>query len=78
MGLTSTEMLVFFIYVKIMEEWKMKNTIKYDCFANRISKYEKVKNLKLIGCSILTEMICLERKCPFYKTKDEYTKSLNN
>ncbi len=50
----------------------MKSTVKLDCFANRSSFVENKKRLKEDGCKILTEMICLERDCPFYKTREEF------
>lgn len=35
-------------------------SLKPDCFGYRLGR-----------CMILTEMVCLERNCPFYKTVEQ-------
>ena len=55
----------------------MRNTVKYDCFAKRMNRCKNKEDLKFKGCRVLTEMICLERECPFYKTKEEYVYGLD-
>ena len=42
-----------------------------DCFANKSNLVKDKSRLKKDGCKVLTEMICLTRKCPFYKTREE-------
>ena len=55
----------------------MENTIKQDCFAFKSDVDLQSSRAKFTGCKILEEMLCLGRKCPFYKTQEEYEKGLN-
>ena len=55
----------------------MENTRKQDCFAFKNDMDLQFSRLKFTVCKILEEMLCLERKCPFYKTQKEYEKCLN-
>ena len=45
-----------------------------DCFAYGFSKYANIEQNPY--CSILTEMLCKDKECPFYKTKDKYRQDL--
>ncbi len=47
---------------------------KLDCFANKSNSVKDKSRLKKDGCNALCEMICLTRKCPFYKPKKEMVK----
>lgn len=55
----------------------MENTIMQDCFAFKGDADLQSSSAKFTGCKILEKMLCLERKCPFYKTQEEYKKDLN-
>ena len=45
--------------------------IERDCFAYRDTSFvlEDEYYIKQSACSILEEMICVSKKCPFYKKK---------
>ena len=44
----------------------MSGKYKHDCFAFRQANAHRCR------CAILTEMICKEKECPFYKTKQKF------
>jgi len=41
-----------------------------DCFAYKSFNSARSK------CLVLTEMLCSKKKCPFYKTKEQYDKDI--
>lgn len=47
----------------------MNNTVKSDCFADIRDFVLNKEKIEQEGCLILTEMLCLKKECPFYKTK---------
>ena len=44
----------------------MKHSEKTTCFAYKDK-----------GCAVLTEMICKQRMCPFFKTEEQFRKEQN-
>lgn len=48
------------------------NMIQCDCFAY-CPESEDANKISVVGhCKVLTELLCRKKKCPFYKTQEEY------
>lgn len=44
--------------------------MKEDCFAFRCIPAANGKGYRVKNCDCLTELVCIDKDCPFYKNKD--------